>query len=240
MRKLVGTLIGALVLSSLAMAGTVDPSVDPADGTNVWTTGQTGSIAVKGKFISKEEKEDIKYMVYAGAERSDVLILPDFKIDENGGFAKAPDEIFIKKVKKDGTIEDLTKQDKYQFKLVAGVFDAKDESWVDVGKSQNMRALATLDKKDVIDKMEKEFGAKVEINEEGILVVRNGDVRNTKIFTPTKEMKISGLDNGVIKFEAVEDEIKSTMSEEQIKKVMHVFENGFMTSNDLKVLVKID
>ena len=235
MKKKIVTLVGALAISSMAMAGTVDPSANPADGTNVWTTGQTGSIAVKGRMISEKKVDEVKYVIYAGEDKSDVLNLPDFTLSDDKdrcGFVKEPDNVYVKRVV-NGEIVDLLPQDGYKYRLtVADGYTQRD--WSDGGSknSQVSRVMKILEK-DTAKKLKEEFGDKLRVDTYGMMF------NDGRSFNFPKLLKIDSDENGVIKFGTL-SEGTGSFTLDEVKKVMKVFEEGVMTDSNVQVQVKMN
>ena len=236
MKKKIVTLVGALAISSVAMAGTVDPSANPADGTNVWTTGQTGSIAVKGRMISEKKVDEVKYVIYAGEDKSDVLNLPDFILstDENKcGFVKEPDNIYVKRVV-NGEVVDLSPQDGYKYRLtVADGYYQEDWSDGDSVDSQKSRVMKVVEK-DTSLKLKEAFG-------EDLNVTRYGTIESGgRCFYLPSVIALDSDKSGVIKFKTSSDIYKNTFTPDEVKKVMKVFEEGVMTDSNVQVQVKMN
>lgn len=234
MRKAVGTLVGALAISSMAMAGTVDPSSPAVDGTNVWATGQTGSIAVKGRMISEKKVDEVKYVIYAGEDKSDVLNLPDFILSmdkDKCGFVKEPDNIYVKRVE-NGKIVDLLPQDGYKYKMiVTSGYTQRD--WSEGGTAGQVTRVMRILEKDTKEKLKAEFGDKFSVDEWGQLT------NDGRFFDFPTLLGLNSDKNGVIKF-TTSSEGTGTFTPDEVAKVMKVFKDGVMTDSDVKIQVKMD
>lgn len=107
MKKKILLGMAGLCLATSAMAKPVEIKVDPQEGTNVFTGGQKGSIAVNGKLVSN--KPAVKYIVFAtsdeGKTQQDELKLTNFVICESDalggekpGFTGANPKVMVRRL----------------------------------------------------------------------------------------------------------------------------------------------
>ena len=118
-------LLGLVAMSAISFAAAPDVSVDPADGTNVFSQIQTGHIPVKGKVTSNVPI--VKYVVFAstgdgstltGAESE--LQLSDFVISSNlslAGFVDTNPTVYVRKVIASNTLEVPTAEIGFRIKM---------------------------------------------------------------------------------------------------------------------------
>ena len=112
-------LLGLSALLSVSLTAAIDITGDAKDGTNVFQTGQSGKIAVKGTLTS-DDTPVVKYVIFPSKDGTlnnaqNTLILPTLILSWEGSkmeFQSSQDYIYIKKVI-GNTLEDLTENDSY-------------------------------------------------------------------------------------------------------------------------------
>lgn len=247
--------VASLCLTTLASAGNVDPSVNPKDGTNVFSVDQKGIIAVKGRILDVRPKPgSIKYVVYAtkdeGVTKNDVLELSDFVTsmeERKAGFVDMNPKVCVRKVV-DGKILELDDDEEMVFACRNKTIQRVSTVDIKEGGKVDWSAYQLLSKEKLEDVVKKanleiaDFSEKGEFElSEGAIVLKQGT--NISYYHDGKTMEFTNSGKGdIVVANGPGFDLKSPMLpkyQKIVQKAIVQSEGRGIIDGDFELIVKV-
>ena len=247
-------LLGLSALLSVSLTAAIDITGDAKDGTNVFQTGQSGKIAVKGT-LTTSDAPVVKYVIFPSKDGTlnsahDTLTLPTLVLSwekSKMAFQSSPENIYIKKVI-GNTLEDLTANDSY----TVHISELVDPAYSSIsglkltrpGYAFTIPVTSLIKKNELLALAQKAYEKVVGVTD--VNVSTYGEV--TAVFNGTKKTLRLPLKFGigktltwvgfVLEKDAAFETNKTSMTEEEAKPMLEALKTSVSTSGYIKVTIR--